>query len=469
MRVSASGAVTIDGTITANGGIGTENYSGGGSGGGVFITCSSISGRGAILAEGGNGSGVSSGGSGGGGRIAVVYDPAAQAAMPPCEIRFSVLPGTNRTNKSGGSTNMGDIGTVYLSDTQFLAMAISRGLNGQLAGLTRLTLGALTVSNAWIRFPESGLRLDVTGRTLVIGPNARLDIGGDTQTVNAAQYYLGPGITYCAGPTGPSVRLGGDLVVTNEARLFLHGAATNAANPVGADIQVAGSVIAAPSSGIHVVSHPFNGGYPRLRVGRLVVTPGGAMLASGRGYAAVDSVPANGPGRGGLPGGGGGHGGVGGKTNGGVVYGSATIPDTPGSAGSRGTVVGYVAGGPNGGGLLRVEAADAVVVDGLVAADGGSSIVTNVGAGSGGGIYIRCRSFSGGPDGRLSARGGSATGGNAGGGGGGRIAVWRFAPLDTFAGTISVDAGAGVSPPAGTGSVMRIDRPLPNSAIIVVQ
>lgn len=73
------GGVTIDGTISANGGQGSGGFSswrpGGGSGGSIFIVCDSISGSGLITANGGDGMGTESfsSGAGGGGRISLVY------------------------------------------------------------------------------------------------------------------------------------------------------------------------------------------------------------------------------------------------------------------------------------------------------------------------------------------------------------------------------------------------------------
>ncbi|MBI2440406.1 MAG: hypothetical protein HYV35_03445 [Lentisphaerae bacterium] len=69
------------------------------------------------------------------------------------------------------------------------------------------------------------------------------------------------------------------------------------------------------------------------------------------------------------------------------------------------------------------------------------------GGGSGGGIYLTCRTFIGNTNGLLRANGGA---GNRYGGGGGRIAVWRM--YDNSAGAVSnyVNAGTG---PSGTGAV----------------
>ncbi|WP_413584407.1 beta strand repeat-containing protein [Bdellovibrio sp. HCB274] len=64
------GTISIAGTLSANGSIGTV-YSGGGSGGSLWITVGTLSGAGYIRANGGNG--IGGGGGGGGGRIYINF------------------------------------------------------------------------------------------------------------------------------------------------------------------------------------------------------------------------------------------------------------------------------------------------------------------------------------------------------------------------------------------------------------
>ena len=68
LKIEASG-VTIDGTIRANGENGLPKKSGGGSGGGVAIHCTTLAGVGSVEVRGGLGR--SNGGGGSGGRISV--------------------------------------------------------------------------------------------------------------------------------------------------------------------------------------------------------------------------------------------------------------------------------------------------------------------------------------------------------------------------------------------------------------
>ena len=74
LRLSVGRALTINGTISANGNPGLQDNAGGGSGGSVWISANVFSGTGAVLANGGDGE-LFQGGGGGGGRIAI-YSPA---------------------------------------------------------------------------------------------------------------------------------------------------------------------------------------------------------------------------------------------------------------------------------------------------------------------------------------------------------------------------------------------------------
>jgi uncharacterized repeat protein (TIGR01451 family) len=66
-----NGTLTVEGSLTANGDDG-QAYSGGGSGGSIYMTTATLTGTGVISTDGG--SGGHNGGGGGGGRIAVYYE-----------------------------------------------------------------------------------------------------------------------------------------------------------------------------------------------------------------------------------------------------------------------------------------------------------------------------------------------------------------------------------------------------------
>ncbi len=107
------GNIVNNGTISADGSVAKASpipgwYTGGGSGGSVFLVCNTLSGSGTITAKGGNGAGTDYGsGGGGGGRISVVYSTSQNIALG----NFSASGGTGGggvSNRNGaeGSVNI---------------------------------------------------------------------------------------------------------------------------------------------------------------------------------------------------------------------------------------------------------------------------------------------------------------------------------------------------------------------------
>jgi hypothetical protein len=142
LKIMASGTVTVDGLISMNGLAGGQ-WSGAGSGGGIFIQCGSLAGTGTIRADGGastNVGGVS--GSGGGGRIAI---HAANAGS---------FGGQLSANCGPGYYSFPDLyyrksaypGTIYLSDWGILPVALTNGGGARCTAGTG-TAGNVTISN----------------------------------------------------------------------------------------------------------------------------------------------------------------------------------------------------------------------------------------------------------------------------------------------------------------------------------
>lgn len=138
--------------------------------------------------------------------------------------------------------------------------------------------------------------------------------------------------------------------------------------------------------------------------------PGGGQHCTVNGSAGGGYGGTGGTGAWGSPTNGGSH------SAGGVVYGSKSLPLSPGSGGGGGAVVGGA-----GGGLIWIEATNGnVILNGTLTANGGTG-TGQYGGGSGGGIYLNCRTLAA-TNGTISATG-AAGSGWAGGGGGGRIAI----------------------------------------------
>jgi hypothetical protein len=172
---------------------------------------------------------------------------------------------------------------------------------------------------------------------------------------------------------------------------------------------------------------------------------GGAISVAGKGFA-----KGTGPGAGasipfsGAEGGGGGYGGMGGDSDsgarGGTNYGSAVQPVHRGSGGGP-TVSFDGGGGAEGGGAIRINAINSIIVDGEINADGNPGLSDNSGGGAGGSIWITARRLSG--NGFIKADGGHGELFGGGGGGGGRIAI--YCPTNVFGGLISVAGGEGAN------------------------
>ena len=108
IRLTVTGTLQMDGTISANGGNGSGTGGGGGSGGSIWLTVGTLSGAGAITAYGGNGADSVGGGGGGG----IIYIP-----------RNNNLFAGNASAYGGGGANWGGAGTVLINPY---------GQNGQL-------------------------------------------------------------------------------------------------------------------------------------------------------------------------------------------------------------------------------------------------------------------------------------------------------------------------------------------------
>ncbi|MBI2442127.1 MAG: hypothetical protein HYV35_12245 [Lentisphaerae bacterium] len=102
IRIQAASIVSVDGTITANGGNGSGSDGGGGAGGGIYITCRTFQGTNGTLNAKGGTTGNRYVGGGGGGRIAVwriyhTFSGTNISAIGGAESGSSGYDGTNGT------------------------------------------------------------------------------------------------------------------------------------------------------------------------------------------------------------------------------------------------------------------------------------------------------------------------------------------------------------------------------------
>lgn len=501
--------VAINGSIRADGTGGAINNAGGGSGGSVYIVCTTFGGFGTVSAIGGTGGrgNNSTGGSGGGGRIAVMYDPAAQANAAFPDVQFSAASG--EIVKTGGF--IGDIGTLYFPDSQLLERHPGPvTYNGQwMAPDAVLQLQNLVLDNAWLRFTTPGFTLNVAGDITLTGDNADLcrlevldgasiicdgDILVDQARIGLLNGGDGVGSLTCGGDM---VLSAGNSTMASNSILTVYSGATNAAAPYyGALVDVAGLMQVGTGCRVCPWTNPDDGAGVFFKVGALDVAPDAGFDACGLGYPGGIGAEGQGPGKGRYNKnnmGGGGHGGAGGRATGefGQPYGSASLPLTPGSGGggdnnwaAQNNLGAFYPIGSGGGGVIRIEADRDVVLDGFLNADGMPWKGWNDGGGAGGSVFVLCRNFRG--AGTVSAAGGESSN-LGGGGGGGRIAIWQgviqpqtdFDPddaieldvLSSFSGVITAVAGVATNagtPAAEDGTIVFLQMP-PKGTIMLLR
>jgi hypothetical protein len=338
---SLSGIVQVDGTIAANGGIGSGSGGGGGSGGSIWLTGGTLLGSGSITANGGNGA-DSIGGGGGGGRIDI--NPTAD-----------LFDGT--ISAYGGGGNWGGAGTVLIQVP---------GQNAQLI----LDNGGNSGTNTLVQ--------SASATDLIVRGGA---IGSASSSVSFANLYLNAN-----GWLAPAYSSSAAATLTFS---FTGNATVEAGGGIVADFagyaggQGPGEGHTAEAGSTWYCSGGGHGG-----------TGGNSFSNSATGGTAYDSMmtPSN-------PGSGGGAysslspGGPGGGVIRLTVTGTLEMDGIISANGGNGS--GFSGGGGSGGSIWL--AVGTLSGAGSIAANGGSGVDALGGGGGGGMIYIPCNnnSFSG--------------------------------------------------------------------------
>ena len=359
MRITADN-LQLDGTLLADGQNGAY-YTGGGSGGSIWLDVGTLQGTGSIQANGGlhsNSPGDS--GDGGGGRVAVYYDDASDFDL--AAIRCAAI------NDGAGA------GTVYLKNNAEPFGRLTLDNEGRSHSTT--IPSALTVgSNRFDRLTVSGeARLELTATNLLtlsscLVSNAFATFSGDV---------AGPALTLIDGDWTH----GGDFGFSNS--VVLAGASTlrhPAGYPTGLRI-TADSVTVSSSSAIDVSARGSG-----VRVG--------TMDRAGGSY--------------------GGRGEPHGNNTSCAVYGDAFAPAELGSGGKGGSEC-------RGGGAVRITA-DTFQLDGTLLADGQNG-ASYTGGGSGGSVWLDVGTLQGTGSIQANGGLHSNSPGDSGDGGGGRIAIY---------------------------------------------
>lgn len=228
VRIVASGVVTVDGVIDADGSRTTMsgNHWVGSAGGAVYVKCLRIAGSGRITANGGDAKYHAGGG--GGGRIAIDYDPAAQTAVPALVIQAKGGSSTWEPGRMYGratehasydfrnghafyGSTVGEMGTLWFPDSRFLTALEPAGGTLRLAGRWAASVTPTTLNvNGDLVLEDAALQLDtleafsVAGDLVLLGQDAKLGTSGqDTRSANRL------------GLKGCAVSVGGCLAATN--------------------------------------------------------------------------------------------------------------------------------------------------------------------------------------------------------------------------------------------------------------
>ena len=374
IRIEAAGKLIIDGTLTANATYGVYPHGPGGSGGSIWLTCRTFSGAatGLVSAQGSSGYPKGSGAGGSGGRIALHYDPTAQAALaaPSPPVRFDATPGT-----PARSDTTPYMGTLYLPDTLFLAENLSdrQFWNTEIVipGFTNWSPSALALNNCSFGLPL-GFVLKVTNN-LTLANGAALSVRADP-------------VADPKTDAGTRIEVGGSLILSDGAWIYPYANDTNGAT---ANLIIEDDLLVDATSGIDADYKGYRRGYG----------PGRSSATTG------------------IRQGGGGYGGAGSQGEGsfgGPAYGDPTQACQAGSGGSAAPTSG------NGGGAIRLSVGGNAVIDGTLTARGAAGVYQGGAGGAGGGISLTCDTLQG--SGLIRVDGGAANE-TAGCGGGGRIAV----------------------------------------------
>jgi len=340
LRLTVTGALTVNGRISADGRNG-ELSSGGGSGGSLWITAGTLTGSGVISANGGSGNGLAGGGAGG--RISIGY--AANV--------FSGL----ISACGGGGYGRGGAGTIYTK------------ANSQPVGELLMDNGGLLGTNTPLSkassMPTTPFNLTISG-----GAAARLE----TPFLLLSNLNIGPGGLL----TGLSSQSNLILAVLRNVNIASGGA-----------ISVDGKGFAqtsGPGAGASISSKGAGGGYGGVGGDSAFGAPGGMNYGS-------PTQPAERGSGGGL--GSGPY--VGGSEGGGAIRLTvAGLLNVDGILAANGNPGLQDDSGGGAGGSIWVTAG-AVSGDGLILADGGSGELYGGGGGGGGriAIYTAIDAFTG--------------------------------------------------------------------------
>lgn len=151
IQLYVSGALTLDGTITANGGHGSMNDVGGGSGGSILAVVRDLSGAGYFAANGGDGTTYA--GAGAGGRVAIYHE---MGGLTDCAASTA----NSGANRMGGT---GTVGFFRVHDRNNFPTDPARSLSVFRTFRYETEGDVVSLSNVWVGAGSSGALLVLAG------------------------------------------------------------------------------------------------------------------------------------------------------------------------------------------------------------------------------------------------------------------------------------------------------------------
>jgi len=429
VRIASHGGIVLNGPVTVNGGARGTN-GGGGAGGSIWLAFP----NGGTLAGGGditaNATPDGQRGGGAGGRIAITG--------------YTDVSGhTGVIQAYGGATRRGAAGTIYRASYDGYERVLRVDNNGEFSA---------EITPGWAEGEGPALT------SLVIANAGRFGVApGQTLALDGVDLVGGGAVR------GELVYRGGSIDIFSPTH-----AVTVPTNMIyGVDTNLTLYALTIPTNAVLTHSaqrtgttHHFSAVVELLRADgvALDVQAGGMIDAIGRGFS-YHTQSGTGPGageEGGNRAGGAGHGGRGGlhphatePREGGPAYGLIFAPQTVGSTGGR-----VHGSGANGGGVIEIDAAGDIVIDGDILAHAGPRGTSGSG-GSGGSIWLRLAGGSLSGAGWIGADGTPDVASSHGGGGaGGRIAITGYDTMTAFSGTLAARGGPGQTYGAG-GTIYR--------------
>lgn len=478
IRLDASGRVTVNGSVIADGKPGVGANWGAGAGGSVYITCKTFAGaHGKVTVAGASGTTHNNSWtshSGSGGRLAIIFNKADQEKEPvPVDMKYSADCGPYH-RLSEGAYPQAQQGTLYFSSDTLIDRrgATLFGRIDFADVTTKWTVDSFRLTNGWASLARDGVEMEVTGDFEVTGKSlvcrrvygddvadspkstctpdtngTRWDIGGNEVFAYTNRYPY-----YYQSAAVPKLTVGGDFKVSSNGivQVFAGPVPLYPAEPgqsasltnLGAVVSVTGALRLFETGKVYCASHPYTGASPSISAATLAVDAGSFVSADDRGYLGSynnnartsynkDSLSPSWP----RLKCGASHGGLGGwgpsnnstTTEMGPTFDSTEWPVLPGPGGHSNYNSNY---GPRGAGVVRIFVTGDAVTDGSLQADANAKCDFS-GGGAGGSVLLTCRTVTG--SGTFSARGADGyvytpdanktSTYHGGGGGGGRIAV----------------------------------------------